>query len=319
MATKKQTTPTGTTVPPSYSGGGDANSAAASLGIGSIPVAAPTGAQPQRGNAIGVPPYATDPSTGLIATYQAPVIDPATGQPAVGGDGKPLTTTQQVPWTAQVQRMIGGSGFQGVQTQNVLPKYYEGDIEQILNNMPPEMLAKLQGEMIDARVYGSKNPNIVRGIADQETTTAFRQVLTAANATGLDYETVIQNYQKIAKNAPPAPPAPHVNVVTNTTDLMATFKAASRSALGRELSDSEAKRYADVFQGTENAAQNTQNAATDLGTTSGVSSTVQAAPSPGNFIDAQLKANQPGEYGANRIANQFDAFQSIIRGPAPPP
>lgn len=281
MATKKQATP-----------GGSASNLAASTPDYSDPAPdiTPAGKAIQYGNPIGVAQFEVDPETGKLK------LDPDTGEP--------------IPWTATVQHMVGGSGFAGVQTQKVAPRYYEGSVQEILGNMPPELLAQLQAHMVDARVYGSKNPNIVYGIPDQETMSAFQTVLTQANATGYDYETVIQNWGRIAKNAPPPPPTPHIATISNTTDLVATFKKASRSAIGRELSDSEAHRFASVLQGQQAAADQASFALQDAGQ----SGTVMGAPNPDAFLDTQLR--QTPEYGANSIATQFDAFQSLLRGPS---
>lgn len=268
---------------------------------------------------------ATDPSddpppdiapSGKAIQYAQPYGRPGSSQYRRKADGSLETDPlgNPIPWAAtrldpSVAR-IGGETAGRLQPVAVAPRYYEGDAEEILTNMPPELLAQLQQEMIDARIFG-KNPNIVYKVPDAETVNAFKMVLAAANNTGLDYETVIQNWTKIAKNAPPPPPTPHVNTVTNTTDLVATFKTASRSALGREISDAEARRYAAVFQGQETSAQNAANAAQDAG----LNATVTAPPSATNFLDEQLKQDQPGAYGANRIEQQFLNFQDLLRGP----
>lgn len=237
------------------------------------------------------------------------VTDPTTGEVILDSQGNPIPWQATRPFTVP-QRF--GVEDAGPTSYGVMPKYYEGAVEEILGNMPPELLAQLQAHMVDARVYGSKNPNIVYGIPDQETMSAFRAVLTQANNTGYDYQTVIQNWGRIAQSAPPAPPTPHITQVTNTDDLLAVFKTASRSALGRELSDSEARQYAATFQAQERGYQGTQYAAADAGQ----SASVMAPPSPSNFLDAQVQQNNPSEYGANRFANTFDAFQQLLRGPA---
>lgn len=321
MPTKNQATPPSpTTTSPS------STTAAGPVQHDPIPSGAPaTSAKPARGTPIGGSgfQYAINHATGEVMTALQPSYNPTTGELVVGADGKPVMTMQPVPWTAQVQHAgvpITGGGIGGVgvgyagapYTEDVLPRYYEGDAEVLFNDLPPAARAQLQDEMIAAGVYGAKNPNIVHGIFDQETATAFKQVLTTANATGNDYRTVIQNYKQFAASQPPPPPTPHVATISSTTDLVKTFKDVSRNALGRELSDSEAKRYASVLQGQEAAADQAKFAMQDAGT----SGTVMGAPSPSAFLDEQLKQNQPGEYGANRLATTFDTFQSLLKGPA---
>ena len=292
---------------------------------GPIPVGTPaTDTTPKRRTPIGGSAfqYAADPNDpGKVWMLPQPTYDPTTGQLLLDANGKPQMTSQPVPWTANrpagapVVSRLGGEAAGRVDPLgggriNVAPRYYEGDADILFNDLTPGARAQLQDEMIAAKIYGSKNPNIVHGVMDAETRSAFNQVLQTANATGYDYETVIQNYQQIAKSQPPAPPTPHVNTVTNTTDLVSVFKTASRAALGREISDAEAKRYAAAYQGQQTIASDAINAAQDAG----VNATVQTAPSADAFLTDQLKTNNPGEFGANQVANQFDTFTKLLRG-----
>lgn len=315
MATRKQVPPT-TTTPTTAPGGYTPDP---------IPQGGTTsGTRPARGMPIGGSgfQYAVDPTTGEVLQALQPTYNQTTGALVTDASGQPMLSMQPVPWTARVttpgspiQGGFGGAVGVGAAAaptdQYVLPRYYEGDVERILNDLPPNMLAQLQDEMVTARVYGSKTPNIQHGIADQETIAAFKAVLTTANATGYDYPTVVQNWLKIAKDQPIPPPAPHINKVTSPTDLRAVFKTAARSAIGHELSDAEAQKYVSAFQAQETQYGDQLAAAQDAG----VNATVTATPDPSAFLDEQLKQDQSGAYQQNALLGQINAFRSMLTGP----
>lgn len=320
MASKRQSSPTGTSPSPTTTVPGAAQGVADDLGISAPPTAGgSTGlggsASMPQSSPIGVPYAATGPG-GEIA--RPPIIDPSTGKQAKDAAGN-LLWGPPTRWTAQRpdDRLMGGyvddQGHRVRAVRDVLPRYYVGDAEAILNSLPPERLRDLQVYMVNLKLFSSKNPNITYGIADNETTQAFSRVLTAGNARGMSYDEVLDLWSKkgIADMQPPEATPGRTISVTNTADLVALFKKTASTALGREISDEQAQQYAATFQGQESAYQRAQYANTDAGTTG----TVMAPPSPDVFAENQLKQDQPGEYGATRVANVFDTFQSLLRGP----
>lgn len=292
MATKKATKkaatpPTGTTVPPAGPAGSAAQKAADAIAN------LPSGSQaaiPQS-NPVGVPYYATGPNGELTPDrWMATRRDAATP----GG-------------------IEDAAGVRTVTTP-VLPRYYEGDTQAVITSLPPEVLADLQAKMVAIGLYGSKKPNITFGIPDNDTFSAFDHVLQVANASGATYNEVLQNWSATAAKIPqPVTPKPsHAIQVTNTEDLVNVFKDAARTAIGREVSVDEARKWATTFQASQAAEQNAAYAAQDAPDGSG-NTLVQSAMSPASFAEQQLRGTP--EYGATRASNQLDVFRKILSGP----
>lgn len=299
MATKKATKkaatpPTGTTVPPAGPAGSAAQKAADA--IANLPSGSQS-ALPQSNPVGGLPYYATD-------------TDP--NSPTYGE----VTPNR---WMAVRQMPVTPGGIEdaaGVRTnaEAVLPRYYEGDTQALLTSLPPEDLHDLQAKMVMIGLYGSKKPNITYGIPDRDTMSAFEQVLSVANASGFTYNEVLQNWSAAAKAVPqPVTPKPsHAIQVTNTEDLVNVFKDAARTAIGREVSVDEARKWATTFQASQAAEQNAAYAAQDAPDGSG-NTLVQSAMSPASFAEQQLRGTP--EYGATRASNQLDVFRKILSGP----
>lgn len=294
MATKQQSSPTGTspsqtTQPPKPV------SPAAQAAIDALK-AAPSGtgkALPQS-SPIGVPYYATDPKTGEL-------------------------TDQRWQATRAGRTPRGIEEGMGLKYQyGVTPKYYEGDTQALMSSLPPEVLADLQAEMVAIGLYGSKKPNITFGIPDRDTMSAFQQVLSVANASGYDYQEVLQQWSKAAALAPqPTEPKPNrVADVTNEEDLVNVFKEAARTAIGREVSETQARAWAHTYQGAQVAEQQARWGVMDAsvdGSPVGARGTVESTMTPQSFAESQLKGTP--EYGATRASNQLDTFRKILSGP----
>lgn len=300
MATKNQTSPTGTSPPTTAAGGlsPGAQAAIAKAFPGGIPTLAPDKKQTGQSSPIGGVPYqATGPNGELL----------------YNPDGTP------VRWKAvrpdPVVSRIGGETGGRIGGVAVTPQYYPGDAEGLLAGLPPEVLRDLQFRMVKIGLFSSKTPNITYGIPDKDTVNAFSQILGAANAGGYNYNEILDLWgaQGVQALQPEAPKPTHTISTTNTADLVAVFKKAARDAIGKEVDDETATRWAHTFQGSEAAYQSSAYAVQDAA--AGGNTTMQSPMDPTTFADQQLKQNNPDEYGATRAINQLDTFRKILSGP----
>lgn len=296
---------------------------------------------PTRGNAIGVPTY---------------VIDPSTGFAAVGPDGKP------VPWTTQglAKQQAFNPGIAGIDTGSYQPsivgaRYFEGQEWSEVGGLPPEQRAEIQQAMLDRGLYSSAKPRIALGAWDNDSATAFKQVLAYANAQGIPWNMALKNMPKMDTGADAAggvkygPQAPHAYTaftatLTNPTDLKAVIKAGARSVLGRTLDDSEVSAFVGNYQSAEMAdaqaryavqheneaarfaAQDAYSRANDEFQQTGTATTpvpqnvetkggVFTNPAlPGNAAEEFARTHHAGEAGAHDIARTFGDFIGLIQG-----
>lgn len=301
MATKQSTSPTGTSPPTTAAGGLSpaAQAAIAKAFPGGIPTLAPADKkQTSQSSPIGKVPYQ---ATG------------ANGELLYNADGTPVRWQAVRP--EPIVSRIGGEAAGRIGAVGVTPKYYAGDDAALLVGLPPEVLADLQFRMTKIGLYGSKKPNITYGIPDADTINAFSQVLGAANASGYTYQEILSLWgsQGVQAMQPEAPKPTHTISTTNTADLVAVFKKAARDAIGKEVDDETATRWAHTFQGSEAAYQSSAYAVQDAA--AGGNTTMQSPMDPTTFADQQLKQNNPDEYGATRAINQLDTFRKILSGP----
>lgn len=296
MATKKttkraSTPPTGTTVP--AAGAAPAASSAVQAAAQKIAEApSGTGQAIPQSNPIGdLPYYATDPVTGELTPNRWVAVRP---EPTVS--------------------RIGGEAAGRVHPVGVLPHYYQGDAEAIVTGLPPEVLADLQAKMVALGLYGSKHPNIVYRVPDRDTIAAFSQILTASNASGYTYDEVMQQWASSASRVvqPPEPKPPHAIQVTNAEDLVLVFKDAARNAIGREVSNAEARAWASSFQAEQAAKQEAAFAVQDAEPGSG-NVRLEQPMSPTAFTETQLRGTP--EYAATRANDQLVAFRKMLAGP----
>lgn len=242
---------------------------------------------------IGVPYYAVDHQTGEILRDDA---------------GNPMRYT--VPRSMPPPGMSSGLGSE-MHTVGVLPKYYEGDAAEILGNMDPLLLADLQAHMVEYGLFGSRKPNITYQYADNDTITAFTRVLTTANSTGQTYQEVLRKLAQIPpEDRPKFTEAKAPDRITNTEDLVAVMKNASRNALGREISDDQARAFAQAYQSAERSYNSQVNAIAEAG----LGGEVMSPPDPSSMANASLKANYGAEKQTYDLTSQVATFRSLLAG-----
>lgn len=304
-----------------------------------VPTGGASTKDPPRGNAIGVPTFQIDPNTGFAA---------------VGPDGKPLPWTTMGTVTQTGPRRPGSTDIPApYQAQaQIGARYFEGQEWSEVGGLPPEQRAQIQQAMLDRGLYSSAKPRIALGAWDNDSATAFKQVLAYANAQGLTWDTALRNMPKMdaaeggVKYGPQAPHAytPFTATLTNPTDLKAVIKAGARSVLGRTLSDDEVGAFIGNYQSAEMANaqaqyavqheneaarfsaqdayaraqdefQQTGQATTQVPTTVETKGGVFTNPaSPGNAAEEFARTHHAGEAGAHDIARTFGDFIGLIQG-----
>lgn len=263
---------------------------------------------PPRGNAIGVPTFQIDPNTGFAA---------------VGPDGKPLPWTvpdQTEMSTRQTSRSPGP-----VQPHPVGARYFDGQEWSEIGGLPPEVKAQIQQAMLDRGLYSSAKPRIAMGAWDNDSATAFKQVLAYANASGMTWDMALKNMPKLddgvernpdgsvkVKYGPTAPHTftPFSATLTNPTDLRAVIKAGARSVLGQTLNDDEVSRFVQNYQQSELVPQEQQYNAQHAAQAAGFAA--QDA-----YSHAQDEIQQTGT-ATTQVPTTVSGPSSIVTNPASP-
>lgn len=202
---------------------------------------------PRYASPIGVPQYTTDPSTGQVATD-------ASGNP--------------VPWfgaksTPAIPNVFAGTG--GSQATSYFgAQYHDGDEWAVIGNMPPELRSQVQQAMLDRGLFGSKKPNVALGSWDNESASAFKQVLAYANATGKDWQDALQSMPVLSDDELAAADGTkgskrQINQIklSNPQDLAQVFKNAAADLLGSAPPQEEIDKFVRAYQNSEREEQQT--------------------------------------------------------------
>lgn len=98
---------------------------------------------------------------------------------------------------------------------------------------------------------------------------------------------------------------------TAPLDIMQTAQQVAQQELGRKLSNKQLQAFVAVYHGIE-ANKNAQTASTDPAIQAGTNVTTEDAPTLSAAADNYVQQNFATEYGANNVANTFDAFRKLI-------
>jgi len=215
-------------------------------------------------------------------------FDPATGEP-MGYFGY-TAVGQQTPYFS--------AGKGGVKTQDVQPKFYEGDEDQI-RRQSPENIGFLQRQMATSGLLkGTYNP----GLPDDKTVAAYKTLLGWANSFGAsDPMTALERLKAsgfTGKNAGVT------KYVTNATDLKNVFDKTAQSVLGRNLDEQSLNRLVKAYQQQEVAP--TQNAM--------VAGVKVKEPTAAVFSEKQIKAQNPDEADAYKFAQYAQVLERMLGG-----
>lgn len=215
-------------------------------------------------------------------------FDPATGEP-MGYFGY-TAVGRQTPYYS--------AGKGGVVSQDVQPKFFEGDEDQI-RRQSPENIGFLQRQMATSGLLkGSYNP----GLPDDKTVAAYKTLLGWANSFGAsDPMTALERLKAsgfTGKNVGVT------KYVTNATDLKNVFDKTAQSVLGRNLDEESLNRLVKAYQQQEVAP--TQNAM--------VTGAKVKEPTASVFGEKQIKAQNADEAEAYKFAQYAQVLERMLGG-----
>lgn len=209
---------------------------------------------------------------------------------------------------------------------DVTPTYFDGD-EYIPANYPTTAIWQLQQAL--ARV-GLLRGSFTRGNWDPTTRNAYKELLALANAQGTDVNRAMQDLLSTSSsgddsnrftvddqgNIVPAGGEPlRAPLVTQTSDpaaLRRTFRRAVIEMLGEGWSTDKINQMVAAYNGVEVASQtqlyNMEGA--------GVAGSIQAPPSPEEFIASQVEAQDPTGVQSNEMLGFTQEFMDLASAPA---
>lgn len=281
--------------------------------------------------------------------WQPDPSNPSLVMQDANGNNVPFAATAQTPMSLPDSRVAAGDTSQLSTASIQFAKYFTGDDYTIPATLAPETRAELQQTMYDRGLYGATKPKIGYGGWQNEDVSAFNQVLAYANASGTDWQTALKSMPQQAASSAPRQTAT-VNL-SNPEDLKAVYKKAMTDITGGgPVSEQDLDKFVSAYQGMEKTQQQQQiqdqmtaaagdytpgelaQQQTDLGTAGKLASSLGSAPSlsdvanpnapltstqtavetPQQFAQDQIKAKNPGAYGATQIANTYSQFLNAM-------
>lgn len=193
-------------------------------------------------------------SGGYWSTVPAGAVSQST-RSAIGVEGTqildPMTGRQTGYFGFTTPRRVTPQGFGATKetfTQDRPPKYFSGD-EDLIIGQSRENIAVIQALMNRGGLLGRKyNP----GIVDDQTRSAFRELLGISNREGSNWEETLGTLNELAKEQVGELPTYQLS---NPDDLKAVFRKTAQEMLGRNLQDGELNRLVETFQAQEKQAQ----------------------------------------------------------------
>ncbi len=300
-----------------------------------------------------VPPSSSAASD-VTVRYPSPIgvpqytIDPATGQVAMDQQGNPVPWFGSKPGGPTIPNVFAGTGG-SMSTDYFAAQYNDGDEWAVVGSMPVEMRADVQQAMLDRGLFGAKKPNVALGSWDNESASAFKQVLAYANATGMDWQEALRDMPVVSADGLNPDGSQQVErghyqiKLSNPADLAQVFKRAAADLIGGgDVPQEEIDKYVRAYQGLEKADQEAQIAAQEKakrdvavqepidqnvmgaslpdsapvvsGAGDPVVTTTTNAPDPSTLAQQMIKEKFGGRVGATNVARAMDSFLSILGG-----
>jgi hypothetical protein len=203
------------------------------------------------------------------------------------------------------------------------PRYFDGD-EFLPGNISPNSIAALQREMVRAGLLDSPR----WGHWDEESQSAYRQLLREANTKGLDYETLLRQYSEAAtlgteEQAVFTPPEALPLELPSDEDLRHVVRGVSIEKLGiawrPEDTEQFVQQYKAMAQGRAQAAYEAeverQRAAFDRGEPVSNVAIEMDIPTAEVWADEEARRRDPGGYQATQINEDYmPAFLAALGG-----
>lgn len=284
------------------------------------PAATTTTVDPFAGTGLG--PTTTMPEAGAPAAPLNPAADFAPGvvssdgkiyESAIGVEGSkvtPVDKTGKLGETkyqgymapGQTQRAFDAYG-RGLGTPfvpnmpKVEPRYFTSDVDA-LGASSRGKIASWQSRLNTAGLLGN---NFALGIVDNQTRSAYSEVLAIANREGVtDEEALAMVMQRQTTGGGSV----QRYRLTNPTDIKVAIRAIAQDALGRGLDDGDVNRLVKLFQQEELSAQKKYQAG-------GV---VTDAPSAQQFVQSKIQQDFGEEVSTRKLDQLFQGVDQALGG-----
>ncbi len=179
----------------------------------------------------------------------------------------------------------------------VEPRYFTSDLDA-LGSRSRGMIASWQSRLNTAGLLGN---NFALGVVDNQTRSAYGEVLAIANREGVtDEEALAMVMQRRTTGGGSV----QRYRLTNPTDIKVAIRAIAQDALGRGLDDGDVNRLVKLFQQEELSAQKKYQAG-------GV---VTDAPSAQQFIQSKIQQDFGEEVDTRKLSNIFSVIDKALSG-----
>lgn len=184
--------------------------------------------------------------------------------------------------------------------------YQSNDVWEPINENPG-VIAQLQSMLVDGGLLD--DDAFTPGYYDDSTISAYRKLLTRANAMGTSWMDTINrlrsNPAARLASASKKSPASLPNV-THPDDLRSIFRGVARRTMGQGLPDDVMQRMIDAYQAEQVRAQTTAQDGVQV-----------APPDVEVFADQQVRKQDPVRYDARKVLNVVDVIAQMMRGDYP--
>lgn len=283
------------------------------------PAATTTTVDPFAGTGLG--PTTTMPEVGAPAAPLNPAADFAPG--AVASDGKIYESAIGVEGSkvtpVDKAGKLGETKYQGYEAPgtkaydsyaktfrtpflpttppSVEPRYFTSDVDA-LGASSSGKIASWQSRLNLAGLLGN---NFALGTVDNQTRSAYSEILAIANREGVtDEEALAMVMQRRTSGGGSV----QRYRLTNPTDIKVAIRAIAQDALGRGLDDGDVNRLVKLFQQEELSAQKKYQAG-------GV---VTDAPSAQQFVQSKIQQDFGEEASTRKLDQLFQGIDQALGG-----
>ena len=213
---------------------------------------------------------------------------------------------------------VARSPSEFVQSQvphEVAPRYKLGDEwEPQTKSWSPERIADIQAQLVDA---GLLDPDdYQRGFWDQESATAYRQLLGYSNVSGLDSHQTLQRIGEVKSKYGTtadkgAKRQPFISELADPTELSSLLDDISVRRMGRGLTPEEKARFSDSFRGLQESEQRKYYEASGSGLPGGPGGSV-TMPDAGSRAEEFVTSTRPDDVASYQYLQAFKSFENLI-------
>lgn len=241
---------------------------------------------------------------------------PSPAAPSMGAGPQPLGVPEdyRAPGKFGVKR---GGGFGGRAPTSfgtqVAPQYMKGD-EWQPSGLPPNMIAELQQDMVDAGLLRGKYRI---GVWDPSSRSAYTTLLETANGAGVNAIDALQLWKDGLELEDPEEGrtrrAPLRIDQSNPDTLKKVFRKALRNELGYKVDDERLSKMVAAYHAAEAAPQAQRHAmgGDEFGDNQ-TGGTITDAIDPTTFAEQEAREIDPLKVDARKVVKQFDSLVGML-------